>query len=35
MKRVTEMNEFLVMIGFLGVWFLLQLWVLPRMGIQT
>lgn len=29
------MNELLLLLGFLGLWLALQLWILPRMGIQT
>jgi hypothetical protein len=27
--------EFLIPLGFLVVWFLLQAWVLPRFGVKT
>ncbi len=33
-KRGIPM-ELIFMIGFFVVWFLLQLWVLPKMGIRT
>lgn len=29
------MYEILMVFAFLGVWLALQLWILPRMGIQT
>jgi hypothetical protein len=29
------MNELLMILGFLVFWLALQLWILPRMGIQT
>lgn len=29
------MKEVLIMIGFIGVWFVLNRWVLPRFGVQT
>jgi len=28
-------KEVLIMIGFIGVWFVLNRWVLPRFGVQT
>ncbi len=31
----STMTEILVPLGFLAVWLLLQLWILPRMGVQT
>ncbi len=30
-----RMYELLFLLGFLGLWLALQLWILPRMGIQT
>ena len=27
--------DFLLIIGFLGAWFMLQAWVLPGMGVST
>ena len=41
MKRVdsfykgSQMTEFLIAAGILGAWFALQLWILPRFGVQT
>ena len=29
------MKEFLVLIGFLVCWFVLQRFILPRLGVQT
>lgn len=29
------MNEFLLLLGFLVVWFLLNAWVLPKFGVKT
>lgn len=29
------MYELLMVLAFLGIWLALQLWILPRMGIQT
>lgn len=29
------MYEIVMVLGFLGVWLALQLWILPRLGIQT
>ena len=27
--------EYLLIIGFLAAWFILQIWVLPRFGVKT
>jgi hypothetical protein len=27
--------EYLLIIGFLAAWFVLQIWVLPRFGVKT
>lgn len=29
------MSEFWIMAGLIGAWFAMQLWILPKMGIQT
>ncbi|GBC61189.1 hypothetical protein DENIS_2149 [Desulfonema ishimotonii] len=29
------MKEILILLGILGVWFLLQAYILPKMGIST
>lgn len=29
------MKELLIMLAVLGVWFVLQAWVLPRFGVST
>ncbi len=29
------MKELLILLGFVGVWFLLQAYILPKMGIST
>ncbi|OQC27774.1 MAG: hypothetical protein BWX71_01187 [Deltaproteobacteria bacterium ADurb.Bin072] len=29
------MGDFLVFIAIVGVWFVLQAWVLPRLGVPT
>jgi hypothetical protein len=29
------MKELLVLLGFVGVWLALQLWILPRFGVST
>lgn len=29
------MREVLIVIGFIGAWFVLNRWVLPRFGVQT
>ncbi len=39
MTETTEegkkMNEVLIMLGVLALWFALQVWILPAMGIGT
>ena len=30
-----KMMEFLVFLGILAVWVILQVWVLPRLGVKT
>jgi hypothetical protein len=30
-----KMMEFLIPLGFLVVWIILQAWVLPRLGVKT
>ncbi len=27
--------EVLILLAFLALWFILQIWVLPKMGVQT
>ncbi len=27
--------EFLMVLGFLGLWLVLQIWVLPKLGVPT
>lgn len=34
-RGVGNMYEIVMVLGFLGVWLALQLWILPRLGIQT
>jgi hypothetical protein len=29
------MKEVLLLVGFIGAWFILNRWVLPRFGVQT
>lgn len=29
------MSEFLLVLGFIGVWLALQLYILPKMGVST
>ena len=29
------MKELLILIGVLGLWLALQLWILPKMGVPT
>ena len=29
------MQELLILVGFVGAWLALQLWILPRLGIST
>lgn len=31
----SEKMEILIPIGFLAVWLILQIWVLPRVGVPT
>ena len=33
--RSGKMQDMLIFVGFLAVWLALQLWILPRFGIQT
>jgi hypothetical protein len=30
-----KMNELLTIFGFVALWFALQLWILPKMGVST
>jgi hypothetical protein len=34
-KQGARLMEFLIPLGFLVVWIILQAWVLPRLGIKT
>lgn len=34
-RGVGHMNELLMILGFLVIWLALQMWILPRFGIQT
>lgn len=34
-RGVGQMYELLIILGFLVLWLALQLWILPRFGIQT
>lgn len=34
-KGKQQMTELLVIGGFVAVWFILQMWLLPRFGVQT
>lgn len=29
------MNEILIFLGIIAIWFALQLWILPKMGVPT
>ena len=29
------MNDLLLLVGFLAVWFVLQTWLLPKLGVAT
>lgn len=29
------MRDFLMFAGFIGFWFLLQTWILPKLGVST
>ncbi len=35
MQRKGKGMEVLVMLGLLGLWIVLQIWVLPRLGVPT
>ena len=36
MKQVNKiMSEFLFFIAIIGVWFALQMWILPKFGVST
>ena len=35
MERKKTMSEFLVMIGFVVAWIVLNRWVLPKLGVAT
>jgi hypothetical protein len=34
-KARRKMFDILLLLGFVGVWLALQLWILPRFGIRT
>ncbi len=34
-KGTQKMTELLIMLGIIGVWFALQMWILPRFGVST
>jgi len=34
-KRSRTMKEILIFIAFVGVWYLLQAYILPKMGVST
>jgi hypothetical protein len=31
----SRFMDLLIILGLLGVWIILQIWVLPKLGIQT
>jgi hypothetical protein len=35
LAREKSMKEFLPLLAILGLWFLLQMWILPRFGVST
>lgn len=35
LKGMKKMNEFLIMLAVVGAWVALQLWILPRFGVET
>jgi hypothetical protein len=35
MKRETGKMDILWIVGFLAIWLLLQLWILPKLGVPT
>lgn len=30
-----EMRDLVMFVGFIGFWFLLQIWILPKLGVST
>jgi hypothetical protein len=30
-----KMNDFLILIAVFGVWYFMQAWLLPKMGVST
>lgn len=34
-KGKKQMSELIFIGGFVAVWFVLQMWLLPRFGVQT
>jgi len=34
-RNLAQMNEMLMVFGFLAAWIALQAWILPRFGIDT
>jgi hypothetical protein len=34
-KEGRRLMELLIVLGFLAVWVVLQIWVLPRLGVPT
>jgi hypothetical protein len=34
-KGTKTMTEYLIMLGIIAGWIVLQMWILPRFGIQT
>jgi hypothetical protein len=34
-KRRESRMELWLILAFIGVWFALQLWILPKMGVKT
>lgn len=34
-RRKEKAMEWLLIVGFIGLWFALQLWILPKFGIST
>jgi hypothetical protein len=34
-KQLTPMDSWIFIVGFFAVYFALQLWILPRLGVRT
>lgn len=34
-NKIMEFLQFLIPVGIVAIWLILQIWVLPRMGVKT